>query len=162
MQSSTRVLAKQHRYTRDSSARLEAESVLNPMRILLAEDDAYMRSLVASTLRADGYDVVEAENGSDLLDGIDELLLWNRDGVALDLVISDVRMPGRSGLEVLAEMRRSDWATPVILITAFGDRALHEEAARLGTVAVLDKPFSMEKLRKTVKGLLGGGRQAVE
>lgn len=55
-------------------------------------------------------------------------------------------MPGCGGLEVLARMRRVEWSTPVILITAFGDAETHTEACRLGAARVLDKPFDVDEL----------------
>ena len=67
-----------------------------------------------------------------------------------DIVISDVRMPGLTGLDVLAILRCANWATPVILITAFGDEATHAEGRELGAVAVFDKPFNVEQLRAAV------------
>ena len=59
-------------------------------------------------------------------------------------------MPGLTGLDVLAILRCANWATPVILITAFGDEATHAEGRELGAVAVFDKPFNVDALRATV------------
>jgi CheY-like chemotaxis protein len=129
-------------------------AVTRPRRILVAEDDAEMRQLLASVLRRDGYQVIEARDGLELLNFIGSMLLWSRDAIDLDLVISDVRMPGRSGLDILAGLRRADWATPFILITAFGGQELHNEAHRLGAAAVFDKPFELDKLRATVQNLI--------
>jgi DNA-binding NtrC family response regulator len=64
-----------------------------------------------------------------------------------DVLVSDVRMPGLGGLDVLRGLRHCEWANPVILITAFGDEATHLEAVRLGAAAVLDKPFDVDDLR---------------
>ena len=64
-------------------------------------------------------------------------------------MISDIKMPGLSGLDLLDTLRRSDWAMPVILITAFGDRETHDEAIRLGAVRVFDKPFELDDLVET-------------
>jgi CheY-like chemotaxis protein len=121
-----------------------------PARILLAEDDREMRRLLSSTLWNDGYHVVEAETGVELLDYLNPYIPNARVHgrlLAFDGIISDVRMPGLTGLEVLSLLRRYDPSTPVILITAFGDEETHAEAHRLGAVAVLDKPFDMEVLR---------------
>jgi DNA-binding NtrC family response regulator len=74
-----------------------------------------------------------------------------RDGRPLDLIITDVRMHGVTGLEILAGLRENDWSTPVILMTAFGDAELHAEAMRLGALAVLDKPFELDALRTLVR-----------
>jgi DNA-binding response OmpR family regulator len=122
-----------------------------PIRILLAEDDRAMRQLIATTLRRDRYSVVEVGDGHELLAAVAPAFATGTDGV--DLVITDVRLPGRSGLEALAALRAHDWSTPVIVITAFGDAALHEEANRLGADVVLDKPFDLDDLRAAVLAL---------
>jgi len=115
-------------------------------RILLAEDDAAFRRLLASILEAEGYEVIEAEDGVALLANIES----TRARADPFLVVADVRMPGLGGLDVLAILRCADWKTPVILITAFGDEATHAEGRDLGAIAVFDKPFRIEQLRGAV------------
>jgi DNA-binding NtrC family response regulator len=117
---------------------------------LVAEDDDDMRRLVVQTLRDEGFHVVAAKSGWELLGHIADRMLA-RGGHPLDLIVTDVRMHGVTGLEVLAGLREHDWATPVILMTAFGDRELHAEARRLGALAVVDKPFELDALRKLVR-----------
>ena len=116
-------------------------------RVLLAEDDAALRPLIASALRGDGYEVLEARDGLELLANVESTLAeWGPrpEGV---LIISDVQMPGLGGLDVLAILRCAFWAAPVILITAFGDEETHAEAHELGAAAVFDKPFDLDELR---------------
>jgi FixJ family two-component response regulator len=60
-------------------------------------------------------------------------------------------------LELLADLRKSDWLLPVILITAFGDESVHDEGTRLGAAMVLDKPFDLEDLVDAVKTLVPVG-----
>jgi len=122
-------------------------------RVLLAEDDGEMCRLLADALRLEGYEVTETFDGLELLDLIDALRLEVLDDYLLpvDLIISDIRMPWVSGLEVLRELRQRDRATPVILITAFGDEQTHAEARRLGACAVLDKPFDLDQFRDLVR-----------
>lgn len=111
--------------------------------VLLAEDQPAMRVLVASQLRAAGYHVTEVPDGRELLR---ELEARHEH----DVIVSDVRMPACSGLQVLELVRRADWATPVILMTAFGDRETHEEAKRLGAARLFDKPFDVGELVQEV------------
>ena len=118
--------------------------------VLVAEDDTRMRELLADTLRRDGHEVIEARDGAELLDYIGELHLSPRGDPPIDLIITDVRMPTLSGIDVLAELRWADWAIPVIVITAFGDADLHAEAKRLGAAAVFDKPFDLDDIRTAV------------
>ncbi len=115
-------------------------------QVLLAEDDAELRRFLCEVLRKRGYKVTEADSGDALLDR-----LWERarrEG-RFDLIISDVRMPGFTGLEVLDGLRDeydpSIGDTPLIFITAFGDAEVHSEAERLGAV-VFDKPFDVDEL----------------
>jgi two-component system response regulator (stage 0 sporulation protein F) len=134
--------------------RLEPEQQLQiHPRVLLAEDQPEMRRILRRALVRDGYEVVEAEDGPSLVRALVAGLL-SEHARAPELIISDVRMPGFTGLEVLARLRREDWSTPVILITAFADEAVHQEAARLGAVRVLDKPFELDELRAAVRELL--------
>jgi len=124
-----------------------------PARILLAEDDAEMRSLLVSALRLDGYEVVEASSGSGLLEEI-SMLLFRGEAIPADLIVSDERMPGLLGSEVLAGLRKASWPTPFILITGFGDDATHRDAFQLGASAVFDKPFELDDLRRSIAELL--------
>ncbi len=124
-----------------------------PLRVVLAEDDDDMRSLIACSLRRDGLAVTEVSTGSALLELVaGHLLKGGR--TPFELIISDVRMPGNSGLEILAAIRRAGWSTPVILITAFGDEQVHAEAYRLGAIAVFDKPFEVNALRMLTRAVL--------
>ena len=116
--------------------------------VLLAEDDPAFRRLVASVLEEEGYEVLEAADGVALLANIETTL--RRQRADSFLIVADIRMPGLTGLDVLAALRCANWATPVILITAFGDEATHAEGRELGAAAVFDKPFNVEELRTAV------------
>ncbi|RKH73011.1 response regulator [Corallococcus aberystwythensis] len=127
-------------------------------RILVADDQTEMRTLIRKMLVRRGYEVVEAADGPDLVRVLIEGLTAE-ESRAPDLIITDVRMPGFTGLEVLARLRREQWNTPVILITAFGDVQLHREALRLGAACVLNKPFDMDELRGAVEVALAVTRE---
>lgn len=123
--------------------------------VLLAEDEVEMRGLIARALRKENCDILEARDGSHLIRLLITHVLVPRDGrEPVDLIISDIRMPGANGLDVLAALRRQDTVTPVILITAFGDPETQLEAYRQGAVMVLNKPFEMEDLRVVVRSLV--------
>ncbi len=124
-----------------------------PHRIIVADDDDDMRRMLANVLRSDGYFVLEAKDGERLKTLIGAVT--RADGAApLALVITDHRMPGMSGLQVLEWLRELDWLTPVILLTGFGDRKLHKEAQELGAASVFDKPFDLAALRERVRELV--------
>lgn len=125
--------------------------------VVLIEDDADMRGALMQTLTNAGYHVIEASDGAQLIGQ------WptveTEDGLLLeaDLVITDQRMPGASGLDVLCDVRRRDWATQVILISAFADEELHHEARRMGACAVLEKPFDLDEFIDTVQSAIPSG-----
>ena len=119
--------------------------------ILLADDDDELRALVALMLRRNRYHVVEARNGSHLLQLIQAYFYSGQKLRTPELILSDVRMPGWSGLEVLDWLRSSDRLTPVILLTAFGSESVHRSAADLGATDVIDKPFDLRVLERRVR-----------
>lgn len=123
---------------------------LRPFRVLLAEDDNELRRLLATCLRNDGFEVIEASDCGYLIYCLSFSEADYPDHVLPDIIVSDNRMPGMTGLEALEGLRKADWATPFILITAFGDEATHAEALRLGAAAVFDKPFDVRELRRSV------------
>jgi len=130
-------------------------------RILLAEDDREMRVLIASALCRDGYEVVEVNDGAELLTQMAEAYLSPEVG-QFDLVITDHRMPRVAGLDVLRGLRLSHDTPPVILITAFGGREMRTTAKSLGAVAVFDKPFQMEDLRTAVQFVFSPAFQRIQ
>jgi DNA-binding NtrC family response regulator len=128
-------------------------------RVLLAEDDAELRQLLSGVLRRDGFEVLEARDGNELLSLIGREIA-TRGEQGFSLIVSDIRMPGFTGMTILAGLRRADWPTPVMLITGFGDPNTHREAERLGAAAVFDKPFDMDDFRTAVVNLIGSGAEA--
>lgn len=117
--------------------------------ILLAEDDAEMRSMLALALTHEGYSVIECRNGEELTLCLKESSFQASERV--DLVISDIRMPGISGLGVLATQGQRSQCPPIILMTAFGDAKTRSEAGQMGAVAFFDKPFGLEELIRKVR-----------
>jgi CheY-like chemotaxis protein len=122
-------------------------------KILVAEDHPAFRQLLAEQLRAEGYDVVEVADGATLTDEVAHSLEDDDNPRDADLIVTDVRMPGGSGLWALERLRRDDILTPVVVITAFGDAETHLRALRLGANAVLTKPFKLQELIRLVHEL---------
>jgi DNA-binding response OmpR family regulator len=114
--------------------------------LLLAEDDDGLRPLLAERFRAEGFEVVEAEDGSAVVEYLAESIVQNIRHPGFDLIVSDIRLPGLNALDVLRGARGALEATPVILITAFGDRRTHDRALLLGASAVFDKPLDVDDL----------------
>jgi DNA-binding response OmpR family regulator len=105
-----------------------------------------LRELLASALEYEGYDIVQATTGNELIDHV-RGAPGSHDKV--DLVVSDVRMPTLSGLTVLKLLRDAEFDVPVILITAFSDVSTRREAGEYGAI-LLDKPVSLRTLRGEV------------
>jgi response regulator NasT len=107
-------------------------------RVLIAEDEALIRLDLAEMLREEGYDVVgEAGDGQEAVDLAESL--------RPDLVIMDVKMPRRDGIDAAAEIAAKRIA-PVVVLTAFSQRDLVERARDAGAMAYLVKPFSITDL----------------
>jgi CheY-like chemotaxis protein len=124
-----------------------------PPRVLVAEDDAEMRRLVVEMLRGEGYSVTEAADGGRLLVELSRTIVRGEGAEELDLIVSDVRMPICTGLQILEQLRASQWETPVILMTAFGDSATRERARELDAL-LMDKPFFVNDMRVAVARIL--------
>jgi DNA-binding response OmpR family regulator len=119
----------------------------------VAEDDADMRRLVTEALRKDGYDVRALSDGGRLLVTLAHEYV-NKGGIDLvDLLVSDIRMPVCTGMQILEQLRAAHWKVPVILMTAFGDAGTRVHARSLGAV-VFDKPFDLDDLRTAAASLL--------
>lgn len=119
---------------------------MNLPRILVADDDDSVRSLLRLTLPAGGVEVVEARDGEEAL----ELISAH----APDLLLLDWKMPGRPGADVLAEVRRSHPTLPVIVLTADQAGTTHALAGALGADTFLTKPFSPLELLEAVESFL--------
>lgn len=113
--------------------------------ILLAEDNYEMRKLLAMSLRKNGYEVTEFADGRSMLDHYFSADPSRKENV-FDLIISDIRMPFLTGMEILEGLQDCEGFPPMILITAFGDEETHKQAYLLGAVAMLDKPFNIDEL----------------
>jgi CheY-like chemotaxis protein len=126
--------------------------------LLLAEDDEDMRLLVAERLLRDGFEVVTVEDGFELLDYLEAA---ERGSVTRpSAVVSDIRMPGRSALEVLRALPRLSKRVPIVLISAFCDPETREEALALGATSVLDKPVDLDVLSEEVQRVVAAGVSA--
>jgi len=116
-------------------------------RILIVDDDAGQRSLLDSFLRSQGFETVLATCGEEALDRLR--------GGKFDLMISDVRMPGLSGLETLRLARQQHAVLPVLLVTAYADIREAVGAMRDGALNYLAKPIDLDELVATVRTVTG-------
>jgi CheY-like chemotaxis protein len=130
-------------------------------QVLLAEDDYEMRKLIAWSLNKEGYGVIECEDGNQLMKKLGAVFPFESNQ-HIDLIVSDIRMPGSTGLQALQSIREFADATPMILITAFPDDNTREMARRLGAIAVVEKPFDVDVLVDKVRRILIPGLPGVE
>ncbi|MFN8641095.1 MAG: response regulator [Candidatus Binatia bacterium] len=128
--------------------------VANRPRVLVVEDDDRLRALLAAALRRTGHAVTELADGASAVDHLMPWLTGLRASPPPDAIVSDIRMPGWSGLELLTAVRDAGLRTPVILVTAFGAAETHAAAHRLGATAVVDKPFAIDALCQLVRDVL--------
>jgi two-component system, NtrC family, response regulator PilR len=112
-------------------------------RILVVDDERSMRELLAIVLRREGYEVLLAENGRAAIN------LLERE--AVDILISDIKMPDVSGVDVLRAAKQIDQDILGIMITAFASTETAVEAMRLGACDYLSKPFDVDLLRMKVR-----------
>lgn len=115
-------------------------------KILVIEDEKNMREILKILLDGEGYDVYVAKDGTEGLDCL------NAD--IFDLVITDIRMPGVDGIQILKRAIETSPETLVIVITAFGTTESAVEAMKLGAYDYIHKPFKIDEIRLVVKNAL--------
>ena len=116
-------------------------------RILIVDDDPGQRSLLESFLKGQGYDTVVAASGDRALEALR--------AESFNLMISDVRMPGMSGLETLRRARQEHAVLPVLLVTAYADIREAVGAMRDGAVNYLPKPIDLDEFLAIVRQVTG-------
>lgn len=114
------------------------------MRVLVIDDEADVRSVVARALRADGHAVTTAEDLESARDRLAE---------GADLVVLDLRLPDGFGLELCRELRGAGSTVPILLLTALSQVALRVEGLDAGADDFLAKPFAVAELRARVRAL---------
>ena len=121
--------------------------------VLIADDEPAIRRTLREILEFEGYAVEEAADGDEAFDKA-------RDGV--DLVLLDIKMPKRDGMEVLQALHDAESTVPVVMISGHGTVETAVEATQLGAVDFLEKPPDLNRLLVTVRGALDRGQLQVE
>jgi DNA-binding NtrC family response regulator len=117
------------------------------MKVLIVDDEASMRVTLAANLELEGFEVVEAKDAREAL-----AILETQ---TFSLLLSDVRMPGMSGVDLFRLARQKHPDLPVVLMTAFAVEGLIEEAIQEGVYTILPKPFDLDRV---VASLTRAGR----
>ena len=119
-------------------------------KILIVDDAASMRGLVAMTLKKSGYEVVEASDGKDALTKLSSV-------GKVDLIITDLNMPNMDGIELIKTLKADIKYKfiPVIMLTTESQEAKKEEGRKAGAKAWIVKPFKPDVLVSVVKKIIG-------
>src|SRR5580692_7290335 len=120
-------------------------------RILIVDDQEMIRDSLAATLARDGHEVIAAGDGPAAVAKLSN-------GTRFDLLISDMKMPKMTGIELLAEAKRLRPEMPVVLMTAFATVSTAVEAMKLGAYDYIQKPFDGEEIKLLVDRTLEHNR----
>jgi len=115
--------------------------------ILMVDDDSDNRYLCSEILRDFGYKVIEEPDGESALLAIQE-------GARIDLVITDERMPGINGMELISALRQVLPSVPVIMMTAYGSINTYLQALSLGAFEYVNKPVGKRELQRIIEAAL--------
>jgi DNA-binding NtrC family response regulator len=118
-------------------------------RVLLAEDDDDLRWALSDLLKSEGYDVVAVPDGRVFLEQLGSAVLLGQAALPADVIVTDVRMPGLTGMQILERIRERGWSIPVVVISAYADREVRAQAERLGA-SFLHKPLDFGALQRII------------
>ena len=125
---------------------LPSDSSVAKFRLLIVDDDQGMRENLAELFESLGYEVLTAANTPNALTRMDE--------GAVDLLLTDYKMPGPTGVELIEAARKRQPDLRAILMTAFGDSFTEIESVRRGAVGYLNKPFEADEVVAFVEKIL--------
>jgi two-component system cell cycle response regulator CpdR len=117
-------------------------------RILIAEDEGSLRTLVARALALDGHDIVTASNGAEALDVLE------REGGRFELLLTDIRMPVMDGIALALAAAREHPDLGILLMTGYADQRERADGLNALIHDVITKPFSVEMIRSAVNETL--------
>ncbi|KUK11149.1 MAG: Response regulator receiver protein [Clostridia bacterium 41_269] len=114
--------------------------------ILVVDDQEGIRQLLSELLTAEGFDVRLASNGMEALNSVEEKCDPN-------IIIIDMKMPGISGLDVVKELKGRGYKGIFILMTAYGELEIVDEAIKLGVEYHINKPFDIDDLLQLIRNV---------
>lgn len=115
-------------------------------KILIVDDQYGIRLLLFEVFSKDGYNTFQASNGKEALKIVET--------ESPDIVLLDMKIPGMDGLEILKHIRKINNSLKVIMMTAYGELDMLEEATKYGVLTHFTKPFDIDHLRIAVKEAL--------
>jgi DNA-binding NtrC family response regulator len=140
-----------------------AESALEPrtrLRVLFAEDDEDLRRALSDALQSHGYEVVAVRDGHAVLEHLGASLVLERRDAPMDILVTDLRMPGVTGMQLLEGLRARGWTLPIVVMSAFADDEVRQRALATGATAFLSKPVDVGELQRIIHESVAGARGA--
>jgi len=122
-------------------------------KILIVEDDEAMRALLKDILDEEGFGAEAVSNGSDALRKLMDQ--------PFDVIITDIQMPGLTGLDILPGIRKLQPKAPVIVITAFGSEEVRRRSFEKGATDYLEKPIRIHKLRALIHEMISSREKMI-
>ncbi len=116
-------------------------------KILVVDDEENIRRSLKMILEYEGYSILEASSGEEALDAVEDI-------VGLDLVMLDIQLPGRDGLDVLAEIKKRPYTPEVIMVSGHGTVKTAVEATKLGAYDFIEKPLHRERVLLSIRNAL--------
>ncbi|MBU1108802.1 MAG: response regulator [Candidatus Riflebacteria bacterium] len=135
-----------HEGKSDSADQMQQISMATQETIIVADDEKSLLLILTKTLSKAGYNVISADNGAEAW------RLFEKHGIAVDLLVLDTNMPEMSGPEVLEKVKKTDATIPVILLSGFSQSPVISGDIRPD--AFIQKPFTREEILKTIRKLL--------
>jgi DNA-binding response OmpR family regulator len=123
------------------------------VKILIVDDDQGVRNALTAGLTSFGYQVLATANGRDALKIIESSITETSTGGVepVEVMVTDLKMPGMNGLELIRSAKKMSPGLAAILMTAFGNEHIREEVTNLGRCRYIDKPFGPGTLLKIIR-----------
>lgn len=119
--------------------------------VLVVDDESYFRYAAGSALKENGFKISEAENGKDAL----KMILKSQNGKeTFDLLMTDILMPGMSGMELIRELRNNNISIPILVTTGLVEKALFKGQLRKSSIEYIEKPFEADEMIERVGTIL--------
>jgi adenylate cyclase len=119
---------------------------MSEQTVLVIDDELNIREMIAETLEADGYTVLQADTGARALE-----VLGLR---SVDIILSDIQLPDTSGIELASRIREQQESIPIVMVTALADADKAIDALKLGVSDYITKPFDLEHLSRSIRRIL--------
>ncbi len=123
---------------------------MGPKTILVVDDESHMLDTIQFILQSNGYLTVTARGGAEALERLSSL---RAEGRRVDLILTDIQMPGPTGLELIELFREAGEQAPVLVMTGYNDQETTRRLRERGIEHFLDKPFEEEELLRRVRRL---------